>query len=175
MALAGGPGSGKSLLMLRVAGLGATKRGRIRVLGDRPGSLRARERGVYLFQRDNFAPDRSVAAQLTRRAALWGMSPDRASEAVVSWCGDHGLSDVADRTPSRLNLSDLHMLALAQLELARPLVAIMDDPLREVATSRLDEAIGIMAGLLERCGMLVLCQMRSPLLDVAGRVERLPG
>ena len=121
VAIAGGPGSGKSNLIKSIAGIRSAGRGSIRIIGSRPGSMRAREMTAFVFQNSNFSPDLAVRKQLERRIALIrGVHAREVQSDIVDWCEKMELSRVADLVPGQMNRSQLQMLSLAPLALTNP-------------------------------------------------------
>ncbi|MCK4807803.1 MAG: ATP-binding cassette domain-containing protein, partial [Candidatus Aegiribacteria sp.] len=104
VALVGGPGSGKSNLIKSIAGIRSAGRGSIRIMGARPGSMRAREEAVFVFQNCNFAPDLVIRNQLERRIALFRGVPARAVQRdVAGWCEEMELTEAAGEIPGQMN------------------------------------------------------------------------
>ena len=168
--IAGGPGNGKSNLMKCIAGLRRPSRGIIRVLGSEPGTMRSREKSVFIFQKDNYAPDIILRYQLEQRVSLLRDVPAReARELVYEWCKDMDLATEAEMRPEKLNLSQLQIFSLAPLVLCEPSVAVMDEPLVNVASNLVPDAVQLILGILDRAAVLALVQRQSPLFSRADR------
>lgn len=175
VALVGGPGSGKSNLIKSIAGIRSTGRGSIRIMGARPGSMRAREKTVFVFQNSNFSPDLAVRIQLERRIALLRGAPVRAVQRdVADWCETMELTEAAGKIPDQMNRSQLQMLSLAPLALTNPLLAVLDEPVANLSSLSVSSALEMIISLLERASVLVLSQNKSPLVTRADKVVNLP-
>ncbi len=174
VAIVGGPGSGKSNLIKSIAGIRSAAKGSIRIMGARPGSMRAREMAAFIFQNSNFAPDLPVRNQLERRIALiGGVSVRTVQRDVARWCEEMDLTEAADQIPGQMNRSQLQMLSLAPLELTKPSVAVLDEPLANLSSLRVSSALSIIISLLEKASVLALVQNKSPLVKRADRVVTL--
>lgn len=171
VALIGGAGSGKSNLMKCIAGIRKPVRDSIRIMGAKPGSMRARERSVFVFQNFNYAPDIFIRTQLEQRISLMRGVPSRNVKADVNdWCERTGLQDVSMKYPGKLNLSQLQLFSLAPVSLTSPSVVVLDEPLRNVSVSSIDTALSLILSSLENAAVLALVQKRSPLLEKADRI-----
>ena len=174
VAIVGGPGSGKSNLIKSIAGIRSTGSGSIRIMGARPGTMRSREMTAFVFQNSNFAPDLPVRNQLERRIALIrGVSVRTVQRDVASWCEEMDLTEAAAQIPGQMNRSQLQMLSLAPLDLTKPSVAVLDEPLANLSSLRVSSALSIILSLLEKASVLALVQNKSPLVKRADRVVNL--
>lgn len=175
VALVGCPGSGKSNLIKSIAGIRSVSGGSIRIMGAKPGSMRAREEAVFVFQNCNFAPDLAVRTQLERRIALFRGVPVRNVRIdIENWCKEMELTEIARYVPQQMNRSQLQMLSLAPLALTDPLVAVLDEPLVNLSSLSISSALSIIFSLLERnASVLALVQSKSPLVKRADRVVKL--
>ncbi len=171
VALVGGPGSGKSDLMKCLAGIRRPVRDSIRILGAEPGSMRSRERSIFVFQNFNYAPDILIRTQLEQRISLLRGVPSRkVKDDVHDWCERMELLDVYMNYPGKLNLLQLQLFSLAPVSLTSPLVVILDEPLRNVSDSSVDVALSLILPAVENAAVLALVQKMSPLLEKADRI-----
>ncbi|MCD4848970.1 MAG: ATP-binding cassette domain-containing protein [Candidatus Aegiribacteria sp.] len=174
VALIGGPGSGKSDLMKCLAGIRKPVRDSIRIMGAKPGTMRSRDRSVFVFQNFNYAPDIFILTQLQQRISLIRGVPSRdVKDDVRDWCERMELQDVCLKYPDKLNLSQLQLFSLAPVSLTSPSVVILDEPLRNVSASSVDSALALILPALENAAVLALVQKMSPLLEKADRIETL--
>jgi ABC-type multidrug transport system ATPase subunit len=174
VALVGGPGSGKSNLIKSIAGIRSAGRGSIRIMGARPGSMRSREEAIFVFQNSNYSPDLTVGTQLERRIALIRGVPARdVQRDVADWCEEMELTGLSREMPGRMNRSQLQMFSLAPLAIAKPCVAVLDEPLENLSSLMASEAIKMMISLLDRAAVLALVQNKSQLVTRADRVVNL--
>jgi len=171
--LSGGPGSGKSNLVAALAGIRKPVRGELRILGCQEGTPGARGRSVFIFQEQNFAPAGSVWSQLLRRLPLWGFRAEKAGAVLEKWCTDRGLLDISLREPGKINLSDLRLLSLAPLFLCRPVVAVLDEPLSDLASDIAEDIAGMIKGLTVNAAVLAMTRLDDPLSEKADRMVKL--
>lgn len=183
LALLGGNGSGKSLLLRTFAGLRAPTAGVVRLGGsDIHAQARrdvARQLG-FLPQDPESPPQGSVhETVLLGRFAHLGFweQPGDADEARVSGALDHvGLSALAARELASLSGGEQRRAAIARLRVQAPSVYLLDEP-----TNHLDPAqqIGILQGMREltRTGAAVIVSLHDPNLALrfADRVALLSG
>ena len=170
-AVVGGAGSGKSDLMKCLAGIRNPVRDSIRIMGAKPGSMRSRERSVFVFQNSNYAPDICIRTQLEQKISLLRGVPSRmVRNEVHDWCERMDLLDVCMSYPGKLNLSQLQLFSLAPVSLTSPLVVILDEPLRNVSDSSIDTALSLILPALENAAVLCLAQKMSPLPEKADRI-----
>lgn len=174
VALVGGPGSGKSDLMKCLAGIRKSVRDSIRIMGAKPGSMRSREKSVFVFQNFNYASDIFVRTQLEQRISLIRGVPSRGvKDDVHDWCERMELQDVCMKYPGKLNLSQLQLFSLAPVSLTSPSVVVLDEPLRNVSISSVDAALSLILPALENAAVLALVQKMSPLIEKADRIVTL--
>ncbi len=183
LALLGGNGSGKSLLLRTFAGLRAPNAGTVRLGGaDIHAQARrdvARQLG-FLPQDPEAPPQGSVRETvLLGRFAHLGFweQPGDPDEARVSLALDHvGLSSLAARELASLSGGEQRRAAIARLRVQAPSVYLLDEP-----TNHLDPAqqIGILQGMrdLTRAGAAVVVSLHDPNLALrfADRVALLSG
>ncbi len=171
VALVGEPGSGKSNLMKCLAGIRKSVRDSIRILGAEPGSMRSREKSVFVFQTFNYAQDIFLRTQLIQKISLLrGVSSRKVKDDVHDWCERMELQDACMKYPEKLNLSQLQLFSLAPVFLTSPSVAVLDEPLRNVSTSRVGAALSLILPAVENAAVLALVQKTSPILENADRI-----
>jgi iron complex transport system ATP-binding protein len=183
LALLGGNGSGKSLLLRTFAGLRAPTAGTVR-LGALDIHAQARRdvaRQLGFLPQDPEAPPQGSVREtvLLGRFAHLGFweQPGETETALVSAALEHvGLSALASRELSSLSGGEQRRAAIARLRVQAPLVYLLDEP-----TNHLDPAqqIGILQGMREltRAGAAVVVSLHDPNLALrfADRVALLSG
>lgn len=153
--LSGENGSGKSSLLLALAGLAYRLEGRVVLPG------RAEGRVGCLLQR----PDRqlfaaTVAEELAFSLSRAGHSPGDASR----WLASVGLEDLAERSPLHLSYGQQHLLALVSQVAARPALLLLDDPLAGLDAAAQTRVWQL---LMTQCqqGMAIVIASHRPLPD----------
>lgn len=183
LALLGGNGSGKSLLLRTFAGLRTPAAGSITLNGvDIHAQSRrdvARQLG-FLPQDPEAPPQGSVRESvLLGRFAHLGFweQPGEADEARVTDALEHvGLAALATRELASLSGGEQRRAAIARLRVQEPSVYLLDEP-----TNHLDPAqqLGILQGMrdLTRAGAAVIVSLHDPNLALrfADRVALLSG
>jgi iron complex transport system ATP-binding protein len=183
LALLGGNGAGKSLLLRTLAGLRAPAHGAVRLSGAALATLARREIAVrlgFLPQDPDAAPqgllDESV---LLGRFAHLGLleTPGAADAARVAAALTHvGLAPLAGRELATLSGGEQRRAAIARLLVQAPAVYLLDEP-----TNHLDPAqqLAILEHLkgLTRDGATVVASLHDPNLALrfADRALLLPG
>jgi iron complex transport system ATP-binding protein len=183
IALLGGNGAGKSLLLRTLAGLRPATSGTVTLEGTDLRSLPRRDvarRLGFLTQDPEAAPQGSVreSVLLGRFAHLgfWGAMTDADTERVVRALEDVGLGPLADRELGSLSGGEQRRAAIARLLVQAPTTYLLDEP-----TNHLDPAqqIGILQGLrdLTRRGAAVVASLHEPNLALrfADRIGLLDG
>lgn len=166
--IAGPPGSGKSTLLMCAAGLLRPDRGRVHWFGE-SGTPAGRPPGVMYRSVPSHYGCMTVAESLTHAMLRRDVTPTanalrRALERV-------GMDKVASVRVSRLAAGELRRLALAELVLAPPRIALLDDIADEPDAVRGREIPDIIAWLSAR-GVTVLVSAANArtLAAVASRV-----
>lgn len=123
----GGPSSGKSLLLLALAGLVGARSGTVHLDGEPlPPALRRRRTGLA-FQRDALVPDESALENVARAARGRGLDApdDRAADTLrrVGIADEHHA-----RAPRALSFGMRRRVGLARALVAAPDVLLLDDP-----------------------------------------------
>ena len=183
LALLGGNGTGKSLLLRTMAGLRAPAAGQVKLAGANIGTLArrdvARQLG-FLPQDPEAAPQGNVRETvLLGRFAHLGFwrSPGAADDALVARALDEvGLSALATRELGSLSGGEQRRAAIARLRVQSPSVYLLDEP-----TNHLDPAqqISVLQGMrdLTRGGAAAIVSLHEPNLALrfADRVALLSG
>lgn len=183
LALLGGNGTGKSLLLRTLAGLRQPTRGRVLLAGADIHSLARREvarRLGFLPQDPESPPQGSVGETvLLGRFAHLGFweQPGAGDEARVARAlDDVGLAALAARELGSLSGGEQRRAAIARLRVQAPSVYLLDEP-----TNHLDPAqqISVLQGMrdLTREGAAVVVSLHDPNLALrfADRVALLTG
>jgi iron complex transport system ATP-binding protein len=168
VALLGGNGTGKSLLLRTLAGLRPAARGEVRVGGASLSSLGRREIAIrvgFLPQDPDAAPQGALAESvLLGRFAHLGLleTPGAADEARVAGALAHvGLAALAQRELATLSGGEQRRAAIARLLVQAPSIYLLDEP-----TNHLDPAqqIAILERLKElaRAGATVIASLHDP-------------
>jgi iron complex transport system ATP-binding protein len=168
IALLGGNGAGKSLLLRTFAGLRAPASGTVRLGGAPLPSLARREiaaRLGFLPQDPDAAPQGALAESvLLGRFAHLGLleSPDAADEArVAAALASVGLAAFARRELATLSGGEQRRAAIARLLVQAPSIYLLDEP-----TNHLDPAqqVSILEHLkrLTRDGATVIASLHDP-------------
>ena len=118
--LIGANGAGKSTSMRIILGLEAASSGQVSVLGQRPGSLQARQLLGYVPQFVGLAPSLSASENLIFNARQYQC---QVPTQVGRWASSFGANPVAN-----LPLSTRRMLACMNATMHAPQLLIMDEP-----------------------------------------------
>jgi iron complex transport system ATP-binding protein len=183
LALLGGNGTGKSLLLRTLAGLRAPTAGRVLLNGTDMQSLERREvaRQLGFLPQDPEAPPQGnvrETALLGRFAHLgfWDNPGDDDDARVMRALDEVGLSALATRELGSLSGGEQRRAAIARLRVQAPSVYLLDEP-----TNHLDPAqqISVLQGMrdLTRAGAAVIVSLHEPNLALrfADRVALLSG
>ena len=183
LALLGGNGTGKSLLLRTMAGLRAPAAGQVKLAGANIGTLARRDvaRQLGFLPQDPEAPPQGNVREtvLLGRFAHLGFwrSPGAADDALVARALDEvGLSALATRELGSLSGGEQRRAAIARLRVQSPSVYLLDEP-----TNHLDPAqqISVLQGMrdLTRGGAAAIVSLHEPNLALrfADRVALLSG
>jgi phospholipid/cholesterol/gamma-HCH transport system ATP-binding protein len=154
MALIGGSGSGKSVLLKHIAGLVRADRGRIVLDGKDMGSIKSRDLAAlrskigFLFQGgalfDSMTVLENVAFPLHERTKL---SADVVERRAVEELDHVGLSGSEYKYPSQLSGGMIKRAALARALITDPQIMLFDEP-----TTGLDPVTGLsILRLIDAC------------------------
>lgn len=168
IALLGGNGAGKSLLLRTLAGLRAPAAGVVRVHGRDISAISRREIATHLgfLPQDPDAPPQGSlreSALLGRFAHLgfWEAAGAEDVQRVARALADTGLESLAERELGSLSGGEQRRAAIARLLVQAPSIYLLDEP-----TNHLDPAqqIGILDRLrnLTRHGSAVIASLHEP-------------
>jgi iron complex transport system ATP-binding protein len=168
VALLGGNGAGKSLLLRTLAGLRAPAAGAVRIDGREIATVARREIAMrlgFLPQDPDAAPQGSLreSVLLGRFAHLgfWETSGDADSQRVARALREVGLEAFAERELGTLSGGEQRRAAIARLLVQAPSIYLLDEP-----TNHLDPAqqLGILDNLrrLTRDGAAVIASLHEP-------------
>jgi ABC-type multidrug transport system ATPase subunit len=166
--ITGRPGSGKSTLLMCAAGLLRPDRGRVRWFGQKA-SPAGRPPGVVYRSVPSHYGCMTVAESLTHAMLRRGVNP---TESALRLALDRvGIGDTASVRLSRLGAGELRRLALAEMVLSPPRIALLDDIADEVGTGTGREVPDTIAWLAARgVSVLVSAAHARTLATVASRV-----
>jgi iron complex transport system ATP-binding protein len=183
LALLGGNGAGKSLLLRTLAGLRAAAAGNVALAGTDMRSMARRDvaRQLGFLPQDPEAAhqglvDESVLLGRFAHLGFWEQAGDVDSLRVHRALADVGLGALARRELGSLSGGEQRRAAIARLLVQAPSVYLLDEP-----TNHLDPAqqIGVLQGLraLTRAGAAVIASLHEPNLALrfADRVGLLTG
>lgn len=183
VALLGGNGTGKSLLLRTLAGLRAPDAGQVLLAGKHLHALERRDiaRQLGFLPQDPEAPPQGSVREsvlLGRFAHLgfWEASGDADDQRVARALGQVGLDALGAREVGTLSGGEQRRAAIARLRVQEPLVYLLDEP-----TNHLDPAqqIGVLQGFrdLTRSGAAVIASLHDPNLALrfADRIGLLSG
>jgi iron complex transport system ATP-binding protein len=168
IALLGGNGAGKSLLLRTLAGLRVPGAGEVRIDGRDIAELRRRDVALrlgFLPQDPDAAPQGSLAESvlLGRFAHLgfWETTGAAEAQRVAQALADVGLGSLAGRELGTLSGGEQRRASIARLLVQAPSIYLLDEP-----TNHLDPAqqIGILDKLrqLAREGAAVIASLHEP-------------
>jgi iron complex transport system ATP-binding protein len=168
MALLGGNGAGKSLLLRTLAGLRAPDAGTVRIDGRDIAAIARREVALrlgFLPQDPDAAPQGTLreTVLLGRFAHLgfWETAGASDAQRVTRALADVGLETLAERELGTLSGGEQRRAAIARLLVQAPSIYLLDEP-----TNHLDPAqqLGILDNLrqLTRAGASVIASLHDP-------------
>ena len=168
VAIAGRPGSGKSTLLMCAAGLLRPDRGRVHWFGE-SAALAGRPAGVVYRSAPAHYGSMTVSESLAQSALRRAAAP---SPLAVRHALDRvALGAVASQRVSRLGAGELHRLALAEMVLSAPRIALLDDVAEESDPASAHVILEVIAWLSARCvTVLATTTHARTLAGVASRV-----
>jgi ABC-2 type transport system ATP-binding protein len=126
--LLGPNGAGKTTLIRTILDIIKPDSGRVEVFGH-PFGPDDRDRFGYLPEERGLYPREAAGAVLEYLGGLKGLTPATARAETVSWLARFDLADVAGKKVEQLSKGNQQKLQIAATLLARPSVAILDEPL----------------------------------------------
>ena len=127
-ALLGPNGAGKTTLIRTILDIIKPDAGRVEIFG-RPFRPEDRNRLGYLPEERGLYAREEAAAVLEYLGGLKGLSPAQARTDTAYWLERFGLVDAAKKRVEQLSKGNQQKLQIASALLARPAVAILDEPL----------------------------------------------
>jgi iron complex transport system ATP-binding protein len=183
VALLGGNGAGKSLLLRTLAGLRAPDAGLVRLGGKNLNSLERRDiaRQLGFLPQDPEAPPQGSVIESVRlgrfaHLGFWESSGDADDERAARALEQVGLAALGAREVGSLSGGEQRRAAIARLRVQDPAVYLLDEP-----TNHLDPAqqLGVLQAFrdLTRSGAAVIASLHDPNLALrfADRIGLLSG
>lgn len=169
-ALVGASGSGKSTVLMAIAGLAPGVHGHVRVAGrtlldtDRGIDLPASERRVGLvFQDYALFPHMTVEQNLAFGLCRLGRRPDAAGrDRIEALVRQFGLETLRGAWPRHLSGGQRQRVALARALAPQPGLLLLDEPLSALDTQLRTRLRGELAELLERVQVPTLLVTHDP-------------
>ncbi len=175
LGLIGPSGSGKSSLLMVMAGLEAATGGSVRALGrdltalgeDALARLRRDHMGV-VFQSFHLIPTMTAVENVATPLELAGHADafDRARAAL----GDVGLADRVDHYPAQMSGGEQQRVALARATAPRPEILFADEPTGNLDATNGVAIMDLMFALRDKHGSTLVMVTHAP--DLAQRCDR---
>jgi ABC-type Fe3+/spermidine/putrescine transport system ATPase subunit len=129
LALLGGPGAGKTAVLLLLTGFLRPHLGAIRLDGRDISALAPERRNIAaVFQEDTVFPHLSVAENVAYALRLRGHRRTERRQEAARTLGELGLAALLGRHPARLEPAQRRLLALARAAAAKPALLLVDEP-----------------------------------------------
>ena len=168
LALVGPSGSGKTTFLNLVGALDIATSGELTVLGRNVAELSKRERAElrlrsigFVFQAYNLVPVLTAVENVEFVLELQGMGVERHARARAV-LAELGLTDLADRCPSRLSGGQQQRVAVARAVAARPQLVLADEPTANLDGENAEILMHLMRDLRERHGMTFVFSTHDP-------------
>ena len=177
LGVAGGNGSGKTALLLTLAGLAPARGGRVTIDGIDATDARARAQVGVVFQEPEtqFVTDR-VARELAFPLENLGLARADIDARVRELLAAFDLAQLADAPPDRLSGGEMQRVALAAAAATRPRYYLMDEPASFLDPESRTRLLAWTRERIERDGAAVLWTECDPAAcEGADRVLTLPG
>ncbi|NLP05450.1 ATP-binding cassette domain-containing protein [Candidatus Fermentibacteria bacterium] len=175
--VASGPGTGKSQLASRLAGLGKPRSGKLLVCGAPAGSLEAMSSALFLLQPPFLDPAGEVFRQILNRLASRDTRPrEELADLLARWCDRAGLVDAAKRRAGSLPAGIRGEFVLSMLDLSKFDAAVLDDPLKGLSETAAVRAVRSVCAAASRAAVMVLTSDPVRFQGSGARIMRLePG
>jgi len=175
VAIAGPSGSGKSSLLLLLAGLERPVEGRIRIAGtdlctldrDALADLRRDHIGI-VFQSFHLLPSLSALDNAALPLQMAGAAGARA--AATAMLARVGLGDRLHHRPSQLSGGEQQRVAIARALVHRPRLLLADEPTGNLDDQTAESVRALLFGLNRELGTTLVLVTHD--LDFAGRCDR---
>jgi len=181
LGVAGGNGSGKTALLLTLAGLAPVRAGRVTIdeldLADPAAAAQARRRVGVVFQEPEtqFVTDR-VARELAFPLENLGRPRAEIDARVRELLDEFALEELADAPPDRLSGGEMQRVALAAAAASRPRYYLLDEPASYLDPAARAHLLAWTRARIEREGAAVLwTECDAAECAGADRVLVLPG
>ncbi|QFY89463.1 ABC transporter ATP-binding protein [Magnetovirga frankeli] len=168
-ALLGLNGSGKTSLLHCLAGLMAPQRGQIHLQGQPLGQLRrariARQLGLLLQQQNDSFPigvREALLAGLHPHLGFWGWPSPAERRRAEDLLDLLELTELAERQSDSLSGGERQRLAIAQLLLQRPSLALLDEPDSQLDPCRRTCLTELLAQRFSQPGHACLMSLHDP-------------
>lgn len=171
----GPSGSGKSSLLMLMAGLEQASAGRVRALGDDITQLgedelarfRQSRMGV-VFQAFHLIPTMTAVENVATPLEIQGRSD--AFELAQAMLTQVGLADRADHYPTQLSGGEQQRVALARALVTQPKILLADEPTGNLDAASGQKIMDLMFDLQSKLGMTLVLVTHAP--DLAQRCDR---
>ncbi|PQO23044.1 ABC transporter [Rhodobacteraceae bacterium WD3A24] len=175
LGLVGPSGSGKSSLLMLMAGLERATGGQVLALGqdltpmneDQLARFRRGNMGV-VFQSFHLIPTMTALENVATPLELAG-APD-AFERAEAELGAVGLGARRDHYPGQMSGGEQQRVALARAAAPRPTILLADEPTGNLDTATGDAIMEMLFGLRDRHGATLILVTHAP--DLAARCDR---
>lgn len=155
--LASGPGSGKSQLASRLAGLGRPRSGKLLICGAPAGSREAVSSTLCLLQPPFLDPSREVFRQVLSRLCSRDDRPrEELADVLARWCDRAGLVEAAKRKAGDLPSGTRGEFVLSMVDLSKFDAAVLDEPLKGLPETAAARAVRSVCTAASRAAVLVL-------------------
>jgi ABC-type multidrug transport system ATPase subunit len=171
LGLVGPNGSGKTTTFRIAAGLLKTDRGKVRVLGEPPGSKRAKQRTGYMPELPGFPGTLTPREILGFIGEIFGVRAVKRRARIEELDKLLALSDYLDRRMGKLSKGMLKRVSLATALFNKPELLLLDEPfegLDPLGTARMKDHLAGLAG--EGTGILVSSHILSDVEALCSRI-----